>query len=248
MAAGTQPGLLGAIRIDLRLLHETWMAFLFPRQRNARDTVLGRWQPDTLGQQVPYYLWAVVGILVVAVVYPLLLAGYFVRYQTRTVGAAGVRLGLVGVVVLVALVWGGLTALVAVQSGSFQEGAVTALALASGVAVVSAALSYLAWRVDGRPTTILLAYPFAVTAIFLPPVVAALFWERLDGLIQFSDDIAYWVTNEGPDPLGIVTWLEENFERQDEDHVLIWFAASFPVGWTLGLLVTLADLIRPRSE
>jgi len=248
MAAGTQPGLLGAIRIDLRILHETWMEFFFPRQRNARDTVLGKWKPETAGQRVAYYLWALAGIVVVAVGYPLLLAGYFVRYQTRQVSGAAVRLGLLGVVVLFTLVWGALTALVAVQSGAFDEGAVTALALASGVAVVSAALSYLCWQVDGRPTTVLLAYPFAVTAIFLPPVVAALFWPPLSGLIAWSDGIASWVTNEGPDPFGVVTWLEENFERQDEDHVIIWFVASFPVGWALGLLVTLADLVRPRSD
>jgi hypothetical protein len=248
MAAETQPGLLGAIRIDLQVLHETWMEFLFPRQRNAQHTVLGKWQPETTGQQVRYYLWALVGVPLVAAIYPLLLAGYFVRFQTGKIGAAGLRLGFVGVVVLVALVWGGLTALVAVQSAAFQEGAVLALALASGVAVVSAALSVLCWRVDGRATTILLAYPFAVTAIFLPPVVAALFWEPLDGVIQFSDDIAYWVTNEGPDPFGVVDYLERNFERQEEDHIIIWFVASFPVGWVLGLLVTLADLVRPRSE
>lgn len=248
MAAGTQPGLLGAIKIDLRVLHETWMELLFPRQRNARNTVMGKWRPESSGQRLGYYLWALVGILVVAVGYPLLLAGYFVRYQTHQVSGAALRLGFIGVVVLFALVWGALTALVAIQSGAFEEGAVTALALASGVAVVSAALSYLCWQVDGRPTTVLLAYPFAVTAIFLPPVVAALFWEPLSGLIEWSDDIAYWVTNEGPDPLGFVSWLEENFERQDEDHVIIWFVASFPVGWALGLLVTLADLVRPRSD
>jgi len=247
MAAGSPTGLLGAIRIDLQVLHETWMGLLFPRQRDARDTVLGRWAPETSGQQVAYYLWASVGLPVVAVVYPLLLAGYFLRYQTRRIGAAGVRLGLFGVAALFTLAWGGLTATVALRSGAFQSGAVTALALASGVAVVSAVLSYLCWRLDGRPLTVLCAYPLAVTAIFLPPVVAALFWEPLDGLIQWSDDIAFWVTNEGPDPFGVIDWLERNFERQDEDHVIIWFVASFPAGWVLGVLVTLADLVRPRS-
>lgn len=247
MATGTRPGLLGALRIDLQVLHETWMESVFPRQRDARQTALGKWRPETSTQQVVYYLWALAGLPVVVAVYPLLLAGYFLRYQTRKLGAAALRLGLLGVVVLLALVWGGLTVLVTLQPDAFQEGATVALALASGVAVVSAALSYLCWRVDGRPTTILLAYPFAVTAIFLPPVVAALFWEQLDGLIQFSDDIAYWVTNKGPDPLGVIDWLEQNFQRQDEDHLIIWFVASFPVGWVLGLLVTLADIVRPRS-
>lgn len=247
MATSGRPGLAGAVAIDLRVLHETWMAVLFPRQRDTRGTALGKWKPETPPGRVAYYLWALVGAPVVAVVYPLLLAGYIVRYQARQVGAVGLRLGLAGVVLLFALVWGGLTGLAVLQSGAFEEGAVTALALASGVAVVSAALSYLCWRVDGHTTTVLLAYPFAVTAIFLPPVVAALFWPPLAGLIEWSDEVAFWVTNEGPDPLGVVSWLEATFDRQDEDHVLIWFVASFPVGWALGLLVTLADLVRPRS-
>ena len=247
MAHSARPGLLGAVAIDLRVLHETWMEVVFPRQRDTRGP-LGRWTPETPLQRVAYYLWALVGAPLVAAVYPLLLAGYAVRYQARRVGAAGLRLGLAGVVFLFALAWGGLTAVVVLQSGAFEEGAVTALALASGVAVVSAALSYLCWRVEGRTTTVLLAYPFAVTAIFLPPVVAALFWPPLEGLIEWSDDVAFWVTNEGPDPLGVVSWLEATFDRQDEDHVLIWFVASFPVGWALGLLVTLADLVRPRPE
>jgi hypothetical protein len=247
MAAGTRPGLLGAIRIDLQVLHETWMELLFPRQRGVRDTALGKWHPETATQQVAYSLWALVGAVVVPVVYPLLLAGYIVRYQARTVSGAAVRVGFLGVVVLFALAWGGLTVLVALRSNTFEAGAVAALALSSGVAVVSAALSYVCWRVDGRPTTILLAYPFAVTAIFLPPLVAALFWDPLDGIIQWSDGVASWVNNEAPDPLGILEWLASNYDRQDEDHVIIWFVVSFPVGWLLGLLVTLADLVRPRG-
>lgn len=248
MAQRSSPGVLGAIRIDLRLLHATWMELLFPRQRGAGHSVLGKYRPESPPKLLAYYLWSFLGLIAVTVIYPFLLTGYFVRYQARTASDTAKRLGFVGVLVFFAVLWGGLTALVAIQSGAFEEGAVRALALASVVAVTSAALSFFFWKIDGRPTTILLAYPFAVTAVFLPPVVAALFWEPLSGLIEWSDDIAYWVTNEGPDPLGVVSWLEANFERQDEDHVIIWFAASFPVGWALGLLVTLADVVRPREE
>ena len=247
MATVTRPGLLEAIRIDLRLLHETWMEVIFPRQRDVEHTVLGKWRPETPGQRVAYYLWALVGIVAVVVSYPLLLGGYFVRFQTRRVSRTALRLGFFGVVLFFTLLWGGLTLAAAVQVGT-DEAAVVALALASAVAVVSAALSYIFWRVDGRPTTVLLAYPFAVTAIFLPPLVAGLFWGPTQGLVEWSDDVAYWVTNEGPDPLGVVSWLEENFDREDWHHVIIWFVASFPVGWALGLLVTLADLVRPRRE
>ena len=121
------------------------------------------------------------------------------------------------------------------ELGASEAGTVTALALASGVAVASGALSALTWRVDGHTSTALSAYPFAVTAAFRPPVVAALSRDPRFGLVERSDDIAYPVTNEGPDPPGVVPRLEANFERRDEDHVVIRSVVLFPVGRALGL-------------
>ena len=37
--------IIGGVKIDLRRLHETWMELVYPRQRGAGDTVLGRWTP-----------------------------------------------------------------------------------------------------------------------------------------------------------------------------------------------------------
>jgi len=84
-----------------------------------------------------------------------------------------------------------------------------------------------------------------MTAIFLPPVVAALFHPVLeDVIIARSDEMARWMFQTGPevitDPLGQI-------DRQEGHHVIIWFAISFPVGWFLGIVVTLADLIRPTE-
>jgi hypothetical protein len=249
MAAGTEPGLVEALQIDLRMMHETWMEVFFPRQRDAADTVLGKWQPETTREVVTYRLWSALGIPVVGIVYPLVLLGYFIRYQARQVNLAAVRLGFVGVILLFTVLWGTLAALAWINFQGLFGNTVLPIVVASAVAVVSSGLSYLFWRVDGRPTTVLLAYPFAMTAIFLPPVVAALFSPVLaDVVLDRSDNLASWVVNEGPDPFGFVTYLEENFDRQDEHHVIIWFAVSVPVGWLLGLLVTLADLIRPTDE
>jgi hypothetical protein len=47
---------------------------------------------------------------------------------------------------------------------------------------------------------------------------------------------------------GLIDYLEENFERQEYHHVIIWFVVSFPVGWILGTIVTLADLVRPKGD
>lgn len=248
MSTGAGPGLLGAIRIDLRYLHETWMELVYPRQRNVQDTVLGKWKPATPRQKLPYYLWFAVGLPVVALIYPLVLLGYFVRFQVRKINVTATRLGLVGVVALFTLLWGGLTLLVYLElSASLEPGAVRALAAASAVAVVAGALAYLFWQVGGRATTVIFAYPFAITAIFLPPVVAALFYQPLgDVIIGEGEDLFRWAFQTGPeaitDPLG------ERFDRQEHDHAIIWFLASFPVGWALGLVVTLADLMRPSRS
>ena len=248
MSGGTQTGLVDAVRIDLRLLHETWMEFVFPRQRDAADTVFGKWKPETTGMTIAYRLWSALGVPIVALLYPLLLTGYFIRYQTRRVNLAAVRLGAAGVLLLFTILWGALAALAWIDFQGLFGDTVLPIVAASVVAIISSGLSYLFWRVDGRATTVVFAYPFAMTAIFLPPVVAALFSPALgDVVLDNSDNLASAVTDEYEN-FGPVEYLVENFDRRDEHHVIIWFAVSVPVGWILGLLVTLADLIRPTSE
>jgi hypothetical protein len=248
MAAGTEEGLVDAIRFDLRRLHETWMEFVYPRQRGAEDTVLGKWRPDDGLSRYLYRLWSAVGTPVVALVYPLVLLGYFVRFQTRRLNVTAVRLGLLGVVALFILVWGGLSALVAFPlSDALSSGGVVAVVAASGVAVLSAALAFGFWVLDGRPVTVLFAYPFAMTALFLPPVVAGLYSEAVaEVVLARSDSLASWSLDRMP-PL-VETYLAENFERDGLAHVIIWFCVSVPVGWLLGFVVTLADLVRPTAD
>ncbi|MFC7057340.1 hypothetical protein [Halovenus salina] len=248
MAAGNEQGLTDAIGYDIRVMHETWMEMLFPRQRGVEGTVLGKWTPDETREIITYRLWYALGVPVIAVFYPLVLLGYIVRFQAQKLNVTAVRLGFVGVVLVFALLWGGLTAAVYLElQSALEEGAVTGIAAASGVAVLAAALAYGFWRVGGRLLTILIAYPFAVTALFLPPVVAALFWEPLgDIIIDQGDDLFSWAFDAGPD--SITEPLGDRYDRTEEDHAIIWFVISYPVGWLLGILVSLANLIRPTGE
>jgi hypothetical protein len=243
-------GLVAAVRWDVRRMHETWMEFVYPRQRGAEQTVLGKWKPQGGLSLYLYRLWSAIGTPVVGVVYPLVLLGYFLRFQTRRINLAAVSLGAAGVVALFVVLWGGL-ALAAkfAFADQLSAGGVTAVAAASGVAIVAAGLSYGFWRLDGRIVTVLFAYPFAMTAIFLPPVVAALFSTAVaDVVLTRSDNLAQWFVFQGPDLFGLTAFLVENFERDQFAHVIIWFAVSIPVGWILGTLVTLADLVRPTEQ
>ncbi|MFB6233239.1 MAG: hypothetical protein ABEH61_03175 [Haloarculaceae archaeon] len=248
MAAGTDQGLGDAIRFDLKRMHETWMEVVYPRQRDAEETVLGKWTPDEGLQVYLYRLWSTLGVPVVAVLYPLVLFGYFVRFQTRRVNITAVRLGFLGVVLLFVLVWGLLSALVAFQlEAQVASGGVTAIVAASGVAVLSSALAYGFWALDGRPVTVLFAYPFAMTAVFLPPVVAALYSEAVaEVVLTRSDSLASWSLDQMP--VLVEDYLVENFDRDSFAHVIIWFGVSIPVGWVLGIVVTLADLVRPTGD
>ena len=38
------------------------------------------------------------------------------------------------------------------------------------------------------------------------------------------------------------------FDLEGVTYVLLWFGISVPVGWLLGTVVTLADLVRPAEE
>jgi hypothetical protein len=248
MAAGTEQGLREAIKFDLRRMHETWMEVVYPRQRDAEDTVLGKWTPDGGVHLYLYRLWSAIGTPVVGILYPLVLFGYFVRFQARRLSITAVRIGFVGVVFLFVLLWGALSALViGPLSDAVSSGGVVAVIAASAVAVASAALAFVFWWLDGRPVTVLFAYPFAMTAIFLPPVVAGLYSEAVAEIVLTrSDSLASWSLDQMPTL--IETYLGENFERDKFAHVIIWFGVSIPTGWLLGIFVTLADLVRPTGE
>lgn len=244
MATRSKPGLLGAIRIDLKRLHETWMELLFPRQLDP-STVLGKWKPDTTVQTVAYRAWAALGVPIVAIGYPLLLLGFVTRFHVRRIDSATTRLGVLGVVVLSLVAWALLTVVAYLRQFSY-DGLVAVIA-AGLVATVSAALAVVFSRVGGRGTSVALAYPAGVTAIFLPPVVAALYSPTLGSVIfPESTNIAIWILDNVL-IWGIGEYLRANFQLEGVAYVGMWFGIAVPLGWFLGGIVALADLIRPKS-
>ena len=237
-------GLAEGIKIDLVRLHETWMELVFPRQRTAVHSVLGKWQPRGRGDRIKYRIWAALGAPIVGLLYPFLLVGFAVRFNARRFNSATTRLGIVGVVLLTALLWGGLTALTRLRlgfSGSLAVGA------ASVVAVVSAALAAVFARIGGRGTTVVFGYPFAMNAVFLPPVVAALYDPSLSGVLDQSEALAIFLLDNVLYVYDVNEYLRSSFTLEGITVVLMWIGIATPLGWFLGFLVTLADLVRPRS-
>jgi len=239
------PGLLGAVRIDMARLHETWMEVVFPRQLDPGH-VLGKWKPESGAQKAGYYLWGALGLLPVLLGYPLLLLGFGTRYYAAKLDSAATRLGVIGAIVLSVVVWGALSVVARFQLST--EGFVAVLA-ASGVATVAAAAAVFCARIGGRATSVLLAYPSAMTALFLPPVVAALYEPTLGEIIfPRSEELAITILDTVLVVGGLNDLLREQFTLEGAGYVLMWFGLAVPIGWGLGVLVALADLVRPKDD
>lgn len=239
-------GFADAILIDLKRLHATWMELVFPRQR-VEHSVLGKWKPSTTSGTIAYRVWAAIGILVVGFLYPLVLAGLATRFYSRRIDSAVATLGIVGVVVVAAALWGILTVIAHFQ---FSQEGFLAVAAAATVATVSAGLSAAFVKIGGRGTTVLFAYPAAMNAIFLPPTVAALFsglmWELV---FHRSDEIAIWILDTFLWLGGLNDLLRATFDLEEGFAlVAMWAAIAVPLGWFLGVLVTLADVVRPKRR
>ncbi|WP_335999601.1 hypothetical protein [Halorientalis halophila] len=249
MAAGrASGGVVDEIRFDLRRMHETWMELFFPRQRNASRSVLGKWEPTTAREKVTYNLWYFLGVPIIALLYPLALIGVILRFQSRRLDSAALRLGTVGVVVLFVLLWGGLTAASYVRFDGLTEG-FFAVAAASIVAVVASMLAVGFRVVGGRVTTVLFAWPFAMTAVFLPPVVAALYSPTVaSAVFPTSENIAIWLLDNPLAFADVNTYLRTRYDLEGLAVAGMWFGISVPLGWVLGFLVTLADLVRPTAD
>jgi hypothetical protein len=233
-------------------LHETWMEVVFPRQLDPGH-VLGKWKPETILQKIGYYLWATVGMLPVFVGYPLLLVGFGTRYYAAKLNSAATRLGILGVILLSVVVWGALSLAASFQFGvsgqlSFVEGVYAVLA-ASGVATVAAAIAILFGRIGGRTTSVLVAYPAAMTALFLPPVVAALFEPTLqETIFPWSEELAIRLLDGVLFVGGLNEIIREQFTLEGTGYVLMWLALSVPLGWGLGILVAFANFVRPKDD
>lgn len=190
-----------------------------------------------------------------AVAYPLLLVGFATRYYAAKLDSAVARFGVLGAVIVATVVWGSLTLLAHFQ---LPTEVMLGIGGASVVAVVAAGLAAGFSKVGGRFVSVLLAYPFAMTAIFLPPVVAALLTPSIsDVILDPSYELARWILDTFLAVGGINETLRGAFDLNTFGqqwgvtglgYVLMWVGISVPLGWFLGVLVALANLIRPKPD
>ena len=175
--------------------------------------------------------------------YPLTVLGLATRFYASKLDSTATRLGIVGVTVVAIVVWGALSV---VAHFRLPWDSFLAVAAASGVAVVSTALAAVCSKYGGRPVTVLLAYPFAMTALFLPPVVAALVTPSLEPhVLDPSYAFATWLLDNVLVAGGLNEFLRANYELEGAAYAAMWVGVAFPLGWFLGVMVALANLVRP---
>ncbi|TYL38802.1 hypothetical protein CV102_09835 [Natronococcus pandeyae] len=238
-------GVVGAVRTDVQRLHGAWMELVFPRQRGRGHSVMGKWKPETLVQKIGYYCWSTLGALGLVLLYPLTVIGLATRYYASKLDSTRTRLGVAGVTAIALLGWGTLTVIAHIQ---LEFGPFLAIAAASGVATVSTTLAAVFSKVGGRAVSVVLAYPFAMTALFLPPVVAALVTPSLEGVVlEPSYEFAVWALDNVLVVGGLNEFLRANYELEGAAYAAMWVGISFPLGWFFGLVVALANLVRPSG-
>ena len=234
---------VGAVRVDLASLHAGWMALGFSGGPGDDYSVVERREPRTTLGLVGYRLWAAVGVLYLLLAYPLFVVGIATRYYARRIDRISAGLGFVGVALVSLLAWGTLTAVTYLSPVVF-EGFV-AVAVAGVVATASAVLAMYVTRREGRAWTVALGYPFGVTAIFLPPVVAALYSPTLASVVfPRSTSLAIWLLDNVLYVGGFAAFVRGSFELEGVAYVGMWFALAVPTGWFLGALVTLVARVR----
>ncbi|SEW26847.1 hypothetical protein [Halobacterium jilantaiense] len=240
---GGTPSLWARVQTDLSVLHDAWLDFGF-RSRRDHHPALGEWAPSSAAGRVAFWLWSALGVPLIVALYPFVLVGFAVRFSVRTLFRTAVSLGWLGVAIAATVVWSAFTAGVWLLDVPLVG--VRAVAAGGAVAVPAAVLSLTVARRGGRLSTVLLAYPLGVTALCLPPVVAAFYWPPLaDRVFPSSYALAVWLLDNPLSAAGVASVLREEFRLAGVGYVWMWAGIATVAGWTLGALVTLADFVRP---
>lgn len=240
-------GVARSIRVDLGRLHAVWMRLLFDTALRDDYSVVEGWQPGSNRERLSMWLWQALGVVPIAVTYPVSVLGVATRYYAHRLDRWTASLGLAGVTLVSMVAWAMLTVLTYL-SPIAVEGLI-AVAIAGVVATVSAVLAFLVNRHGGRGVRLALGYPLGVTALFLPPVVASLYSPTLASVVfPRSTSLAIVLLDTVLQVGGLAGFIRATFELEGVAYVAMWFGLAFPVGWLIGGIVSLGNVIRPAES
>lgn len=238
--------LVAGVRDDIRAFHRLWMDLAFGQKRREESDLMGRWKPQSPALRLAYVVWSGAGYAFIFLLYPFAFLAFLLRASATKIDRTAATLGFLGVFVTTLIVWGGLSTAAYVHLP--WEGFL-GVAAATVTAAVSSVVALLAARTAGRMVTVAVSYPFAINVFVLPPFVTALHSDSVSAaLFPASYDIAVWILDNILWVGGLNEMLRTAFTLEGVYHVGMWFAIAFPVGWSLGLVVTVAAAVQTVSN
>lgn len=234
---------ISSIRADLYRLYSTWMSMRYPRFDNPHS-VVGKYNPDGFSDTALYYSWSLIGAIWAILLYPFVLIGLGLNLVGSGLKSAVYRLGFIGTSIVILISWGGLVGGMIYLYG-FQDSISVILSVAvSIIAVIVAAASH---KYLGSRGMVLVGYPAIYTALFLPPITAAVVSPDVGGdILRQSVLFAEYILNTFASPLSIENWLRSTFELAGIYHIVLWFSISIVLGWVSGGFMKLSNLARPN--
>lgn len=168
--------------------------------------------------------------------------GWIDKWRTLT----STHMRSMGVVAGITFVFWGIS----VVYGAFEYGTSGLVALigASLIAVVTGAVATLFYLAPGRVKTVALTHPFAISTMFLPATVIALNEPAFSGFLYDSALFAEFILDTFLEPLGVDTFFRTTFDLKGPSYLVMWFAISFPAGWTLGTSSYLFDKLVEQTK
>lgn len=233
-----------SIRRDINTVHSYWMSTMFDDQKQPHP-VAGKKIPTGKVQTSIYLIWSILGYPVSAIGYLLAVVGNILKIFVDRIVSKADDWGISSVFLLALLMW--LSVGIAVFYFYQQEDAI-AFAISSTVGLLSLVISFVAREIGSAKTTVMVAYPTAYTAVFLPPVSAALIVPEIASTVfPLSTDVANYILNSVIVFDSIEDSLRSTFNLIGFSHLILWTAISITLGWSTGICVKSAELVYSDS-
>jgi hypothetical protein len=228
-----------SIQRDIKTVHSYWMSTLFDNQ-NQTHPVAGKKIPTDKLQMSIYFIWSGLGYPVSVIGYLLAVVGNVIKIFVDRIVSKADEWGISSVFVLALLSWMIVGVVVFYLYG--QEDAI-AFAVSSTISLLFLIISFVSREIASVKTTVVIAYPAAYTAVFLPPVSAALIVPEIASTVfPLSTDVANYILNSLVFD-SLENFLRSTFNLIGFSHLILWSAISVTLGWLTGISVKSAELV-----
>lgn len=229
-----------SIRRDIKTVHAYWISILFEK-KNRPHPVAEEDIPTNRVQMSIYIIWSVLGYPVSVIGYLLAIAGNIIKIFVDRIVSKADDLGISNVFIFALIAWMIIGIVVFYLYG--QEDAI-AFAISSIISLLFLIISFVSREIGSAKTTVIISYPAAYTAVFLPPVSAALIVPEIASLVfPLSVDVVNYILDLPIVFDALENYLRSTFNLEGVSHLILWTLISVTLGWFTGISVKSAELV-----